>query len=61
MEVGIMGLAASGKTTLFSLLTGLDPTAGGGRRDVSQIGIASLPNEPSNNSAYYSADCLTVE
>ena len=44
MEVGIMGLAASGKTTLFSLLTGLDPTTGGGRRDVSQIGIAKVPD-----------------
>ncbi|MEX1312050.1 MAG: DUF933 domain-containing protein [Candidatus Sulfomarinibacteraceae bacterium] len=44
MEVGIMGLAASGKTTLFSLLTGLDPAAGGGRRDVSQIGIAKVPD-----------------
>jgi GTP-binding protein YchF len=44
MEVGIMGLAASGKTTLFTLLTGLDPTAGGGRRDVSQIGIAKVPD-----------------
>jgi len=40
MEVGIMGLAASGKTSLFSLLTGLAPETAGGRRDVSQVGIA---------------------
>ena len=44
MEVGIMGLAASGKTTLFGLLTGQDPTAGGGRRDRSQVGIARVPD-----------------
>jgi len=44
MEVGIMGLAASGKTSLFALLTGQDPTPGGGRRDVTQIGIAKVPD-----------------
>ena len=44
MEVGIMGLAASGKTSLFSLLTGHEPAATGGRRDVSQIGIAKVPD-----------------
>ena len=44
MEVGIMGLAASGKTSLFSLLTGLDSETAGGRRDVSQIGIAKVPD-----------------
>ena len=40
MEVGIMGLAASGKSSLFSLLTGQEPATGGGRRDVSLVGIA---------------------
>jgi GTP-binding protein YchF len=44
MEVGIMGLAASGKTSLFGLLTGQDPLAAGGRRDASQIGIAKVPD-----------------
>lgn len=44
MEVGIMGLAASGKTSLFALLTGQDPTTAGGRRDVTQIGIAKVPD-----------------
>jgi len=44
MEVGIMGLAASGKTSLFGLLTGQDPAAGGGRRDQSQVGIAKVPD-----------------
>ena len=44
MEVGIMGLAASGKTSLFSLLTGLDVETAGGRRDVSQVGIAKVPD-----------------
>ena len=44
MEVGIMGLAASGKTSLFALLTGQGPTTAGGRRDVTQIGIAKVPD-----------------
>jgi len=44
MEVGIMGLAASGKTSLFALLTGLNPTTAGGRRDVTQIGISKVPD-----------------
>jgi GTP-binding protein YchF len=44
MEVGIMGLAASGKTSLFGLLTGLDPSAASGRRDTSQVGIAKVPD-----------------
>ncbi len=44
MEVGIMGLAASGKTSLFALLTGLDPKTAGGRRDATQIGIAKVPD-----------------
>ena len=44
MEVGIMGLAASGKSSLFCLLTGQEPAVGGGRRDVSQVGIAKVPD-----------------
>lgn len=44
MEVGIMGLAASGKTSLFALLTGQDPVAAGGRRDQTQLGIAKVPD-----------------
>jgi GTP-binding protein YchF len=44
MEVGIMGLAASGKTTLFALLTGQSPTISGGRRDSAQVGVAKVPD-----------------
>jgi GTP-binding protein YchF len=44
MEVGIMGLAASGKTSLFALLTGQDPTAAGGRRDAAAVGVAKVPD-----------------
>jgi len=44
MEVGIMGLAACGKTSLFCLLTGQEPTAAGGRRDSAQVGIAKVPD-----------------
>lgn len=44
MEVGIMGLAASGKTSLFALLTGSDPMAASGRRDQTQVGIAKVPD-----------------
>ncbi len=43
MEVVIMGLAASGKSPLFSLLTGLDPAVSG-RRDQTQVGIAKVPD-----------------
>jgi len=45
MEVGIMGLAASGKSTLFRLVTGTDPAIGAGRRDQSQLGIARVPDD----------------
>lgn len=47
MDVGILGLAASGKSTLFKLLTGQDPTAGG-RRDTAQVGIARVPDHRLN-------------
>jgi hypothetical protein len=42
MEVGIMGLAASGKSTVFGLLTGQEATSA--RRDVAKIGIARVPD-----------------
>ncbi len=44
MEVGIMGLAASGKSTLFGLLTGQDPDAPAARHGSVQIGIARVPD-----------------
>jgi len=44
MDVGILGLAASGKSTLFKLLTGQEPATAGGRRDSAQIGIARVPD-----------------
>jgi hypothetical protein len=44
MEVGIMGLAASGKSTLFGLLTGQDPDAPTARHGSVQIGIARVPD-----------------
>ena len=44
MEVGIMGLASSGKSTLFSLLTGQDVTAAPPRREGAQMGIARVPD-----------------
>ena len=44
MEVGIMGLAASGKSTVFSLLTGIDVSAVPGRRDTAQVGVARVPD-----------------
>jgi hypothetical protein len=39
----MLGLAGSGKSTLFSLLTGHQATAGG-RRDAAQVGIARVPD-----------------
>ena len=36
MEVGIMGLAVSGKSTVFGLLTGQEATPS--RRDAAQVG-----------------------
>ena len=42
MEVGIMGLASSGKSTVFGLLTGQEATAA--RRDTAQIGVARVPD-----------------
>ena len=42
MEFGILGLELSGKTTLFSLLTGHEPLAGHGKSAV-HVGIAQVP------------------
>lgn len=43
MEIGILGLASSGKTTLFALLTGHDPSAAqSGRGPIS--GVARVPD-----------------
>lgn len=45
MEVGILGLAGSGKTTLFSLLTGNAATlVAGGRRDHVTVGMGRVPD-----------------
>ena len=44
MEVGIMGLAASGKSTLFGLLTGQEPKAPAARHGSVQIGVARVPD-----------------
>lgn len=43
MEFGIVGLELSGKTTLFSLLTGHDPAAATGKRET-HVGIAQVPD-----------------
>jgi hypothetical protein len=45
MEVGILGLAESGKTTLFSLLTGSGGAlAGAPRRDQAAVGMGRVPD-----------------
>ncbi len=45
MDVGILGLAGSGKTTLFSLLTAnAQALAAAGRRDQSAVGIGKVPD-----------------
>jgi hypothetical protein len=45
MEVGILGLAESGKTTLFSLLTGNGAgLAGLSRRDQAAVGMGRVPD-----------------
>jgi len=43
MEFGILGLELSGKTTLFSLLTGHDVVAGHGKAGA-HIGVATVPD-----------------
>ncbi len=44
MEIGIVGLRSSGKTTLFNLLTGLEEATGGYSTESHQ-GIARVPDE----------------
>jgi GTP-binding protein YchF len=44
MEVGIMGLAASGKSTLFALLTGQERAPTAARHGSVQIGVARVPD-----------------
>jgi GTP-binding protein YchF len=44
MEVGIMGLTASGKSTVFGLLTGQDPEGPSARHGSVRIGIARVPD-----------------
>ncbi len=43
MEFGILGLELSGKSTIFSLLTGHEPAAGHGKPAV-HVGIAQVPD-----------------
>lgn len=44
MEVGILGLAASGKSTVFNLLTGRRDDPAAGRRDAATVGVARVPD-----------------
>ncbi len=44
MEIGIVGLRASGKTTLFNLLTGLDELTDAATTE-SHVGMARVPDE----------------
>ena len=44
MQFGILGLELSGKTTLFSLLSGHHVTAAPGKRE-SHVGVAHVPDE----------------
>src|SRR5512137_59664 len=43
MDFGILGLELSGKTTLFSLLTGHQPAASTGKREA-HVGTAQVPD-----------------
>lgn len=44
MEIGILGLASAGKTTLFNLLTNRDESAVAGHRDAATVGVARVPD-----------------
>ena len=44
MEIGILGLASSGKSTLFRLLTDRQAEAAPGRRDQASLGMARVPD-----------------
>ncbi|MEW6200482.1 MAG: DUF933 domain-containing protein [bacterium] len=45
MEIGIVGFASSGKTTIFNLLTGAGAATGGGKPDEAHIGVVKVPDE----------------
>ena len=45
MKVGIVGLAGSGKTTIFNALTGLAAEVGYGGRDRANVGVIKVPDE----------------
>lgn len=45
MEIGIVGLASSGKSTLFSLLTGQTLSAAPVRHGALQMGVARVPDQ----------------
>ena len=44
MEVGIIGLPQSGKTTIFNALTGLGGGGQGGHGDRAAVGVAKVPD-----------------
>ena len=44
MEIGIIGLPQSGKTTVFNALTGLDSHGEGGHGDRAAVGVAKVPD-----------------
>ncbi|MCP4899264.1 MAG: redox-regulated ATPase YchF [bacterium] len=45
MEVGITGLAGSGKSTLFRLMTGVDSSSDSDRRSEPKVGVARVPDD----------------
>lgn len=45
MRIGIVGLPASGKSTIFKALTGARADAGGGRRDQPNVAVVRVPDE----------------
>ena len=44
MEIGIVGFASAGKTTIFNLLTGAGAATGGGKPDEAHIGVVKVPD-----------------
>jgi len=45
MKLGIIGFPASGKTTLFNLLTGADAVTRKAARGALHVGVARVPDE----------------
>ena len=45
MQVGIVGFAGSGKTTVFNALTGLDAETGFGSKDKPNLGMIKVPDQ----------------